>query len=134
MNINNFKKIVPTICDADTCATPEDWKKENPIMGHCAIVSVLAQELFGGIIVRVSLQDTPYEKFKSHYLNIINGKEHDFTLSQFKSNPYLNKEKIEKNREYILSNPNTRKRFNLLKDRFNLKLTNINNNASKKLK
>lgn len=120
MTLEKFKEIVPKICKADTCNPPEDWKPENPTMGHCAIVSILAQELFGGIIVRVSLEGTPYEKFKSHYLNVIDGKEYDFTLDQFESNPYLNKERQEKNREDLLSNPNTKSRYEILKNRFNL--------------
>lgn len=122
MNITDFNKIVPIICRADTCNPPEDWTIENPTMGHCAIVSILAQELLGGIIVRVSLEGTPYEKFKSHYLNVINGKEYDFTLNQFKSNPYLNKERQERNRDDMLSHLNTKRRYEILKDRFNLEL------------
>lgn len=124
MTLEKFQEIILKICKADTCNPPEDWISENPTMGHCAIVSILAQELFGGIIVRVSLEGTPYEKFKSHYLNVIDGKEYDFTLNQFESNPYLNKERQEKNREYLLSNINTKKRYEILKNRFNLELKN----------
>lgn len=118
MTIEKFQEIIPKICNADTCNPPKDWKPENPTMGHCAIVSILAQELFGGIIVRVSLEGTPYEKFKSHYLNVINSKEYDFTLNQFKTNPYINKERKEKTREELLSNLDTQRRFNILKSRF----------------
>ena len=87
-------------------------------MGQCAIVSLLAQELFGGTIIRVSLEGTLYEKFKSHYFNIIDEVEYDFTLDQFESNPYLNKERQVRNREDILSNLDTKRRYEILKDRF----------------
>ena len=122
MTAEEFQEIIPKICKADTCNPPEDWIPENPTMCHCAIVSILAQELFGGIIVRVSLEGTPYEKFKSHYFNIIDRKEYDFTLDQFESNPYLNKERQEKNREDLLSNSSTKRRYDILKNRFNFKL------------
>lgn len=124
MTIEKFQEIIPKICEADTCNLPEDWVREIPTMGHCAIVSILAQELFGGIIVRVSLEGTPYEKFKSHYLNVIDGKEYDFTLNQFESNPYLNKERQEKSREDLLSHSNTQKRYEVLENRFNIELKN----------
>ncbi len=118
MTIKEFKDIIPKICKADTCNLPEVWDSKNPTMGHCAIVSLLAQELFGGTIIRVSLESTLYEKLKSHYFNIIDGVEYDFTLDQFESNPYLNKERHVKNREDILSNLNTKRRYDFLKNRF----------------
>jgi hypothetical protein len=89
-------------------------------------VLILAQELLGVIIVCVSLKDTPYEQSKSHYLSLIDGKEYDFTLNQFETNSCLNKERTEKSKDDTLSYPNTKKRFNMLKDRFNLKSTQIN--------
>lgn len=123
MTIEKFQEMISKICKADTCNPPEDWIPETPTMGHCAIVSILAQELFGGTIVRVSLEGTVYEKFKSHYLSVIDGKEYYFTLDQFESNPYLNKERQETNREDLLSHPNTKRRFNMLKNRFNLEMS-----------
>ena len=107
MIIKEFQKIAPRICNSDTSSHSKIWKLKNPTQGHCAIVSILAQELFGGTIVRVSLEGTSYDKLKSHYFNIIDGVEYDFTLDQFESNPYLNKERQAMNREDILSNSDT---------------------------
>ena len=119
MTIEEFKYIVPKICNIDTSSHPEDWKHENPTQGHCAIVSLLSQDLFGGKIVKVSLEDTSYEKYKSHYFNIIDNKEYDFTIEQFEGNPYLNKGRQEKDREEIFSSSDTKRRYEILKDRFN---------------
>jgi len=83
MTIEQFQEIIPKICNVDTCKTPEIWTSKNPTQGHCAIISLLAQELFGGTIVRVSLINTPYEKMVSHFFNIISGVDYDFTISQF---------------------------------------------------
>ena len=118
MTINDFEKLIPKVCKADTNKDPGDWNLENPTQGHCAIVSVLAQDLFGGDIVRVSLFGTPYEEMKSHYFNIINGKEYDFTASQFKENPYLGVKREIISREKILSFPDTKRRYDLFKNRF----------------
>lgn len=114
-----FNTILPQLCDADTSSHPEIWSKENPAQGHCAIVSVLAQEKFGGDIVRVSMVGTEYGSIGSHYFNVIDGKETDFTISQFKDNPYRDIRREKRTREEILSNPDTLRRYELLKDRFN---------------
>jgi len=118
MNIGKFNKIIPKICNKNTSSNPKDWSENNPTQGHCAVVSLLAQEIFGGDIVRVSLLGTPYKKMRSHYFNIINGKEHDFTSSQFKENPYFNLIRQNKTRDKILSLADTKRRYTLLKTRF----------------
>ncbi len=113
-----FNTALPNIYNADTSSHSEMWNKDNPAQGHCAIVSVLAQEKFGGDIVRVSLAGTEYESIGSHYFNVIDGKEVDFTISQFKNNPYQDIKREKRTREEILSNPDTQRRYKLLKDRF----------------
>lgn len=114
-----FNTVLPHIYNADTSSHPKTWNKDNSAQGHCAIVSVLAQEKFGGDIVRVSLAGTEYENIGSHYFNVIDGKEIDFTISQFKNNPYADIKREKRTREEILSNLDTQRRYDLLKDRFN---------------
>lgn len=121
MTTEKFQEIILQICSADTSSHPENWNVENPTQGHCAVVSLLAQDLFGGKIVRVSLDGTQYEEFNSHYFNLIDNKEYDFTIEQFEGNPYLNEERTEKDRKEILSNPDTKNRYEKLKERFNNK-------------
>jgi len=50
MTTEEFKKTILNICSKDTSSDPANWTKDNPTYGHCAIVSVLAQDKFGGII------------------------------------------------------------------------------------
>jgi hypothetical protein len=67
-----FSQILPKVCMRDTSADPEHWTPENRLWGHCAIVSLLAQEYFGGELLRVSLENVEELKYlRSHYINKI---------------------------------------------------------------
>jgi hypothetical protein len=70
MAVKKFKKILPKIYGKDTSFDPKGWTKDNPFWGHCAVVSLLAQSLFQGEIVGVSLKDTKFAKLKFHFWNI----------------------------------------------------------------
>ena len=50
-----FRAILPEICDSETSQSPQGWKPTNPLWGHCAVVSLIAQNLFGGELLRASL-------------------------------------------------------------------------------
>lgn len=117
MTTEEFKKTILNICNKDTSSDPTNWTEDNPTYGHCAIVSVLAQDKFGGIILKKSYTKDSVEY--SHYLNKLpNEKEIDFTIDQFNgdvSNFYKTEERT---KERILSNPDTLKRYGLLKLRF----------------
>ena len=74
-----FEAILPRICDRDTAFDSKSWSLENPLWGHCAIISVLAQNLFGGDILFGKNGDV------RHYWNrMTNGLEKDFTIAQFR--------------------------------------------------
>lgn len=119
-----FQKIIQDICFRDTSADPEHWSTENPLWGHCAVVSLLAQDHFGGALMRQSLAGIPeLEYLRSHYSNKLpDSTDADFTLEQFRGKlpPYLPKE--ERRREHTLSNFDTLKRYELLKNRFEMEL------------
>lgn len=82
---DEFRALLPKICDAETASDMKRWTSENPLYSHCAVVSLLAQDLFGGSLLRASL--LPYPEFahmRSHYWNKLpSGWETDFTESQF---------------------------------------------------
>jgi len=80
-----FKQLLPLICDKETSSDPDNWTPENPLWGHCAIVSLVAQNLFGGELLRGSLMEVPgFERMRSHYWNkLADGSIEDFTKSQF---------------------------------------------------
>lgn len=105
---DEFRTRIFQICDAATSLDPQNWTHENPFYAHCAVVALLAQDIFGGVLLRASLE--PYPKFahlRSHYWNkLSDGSELDFTESQFCGHrPALIGEI--KTREYVLYDPKT---------------------------
>lgn len=106
-----FQAILPSICDRETCVSPEDiigWTFGNPLYAHCAVVSLVAQDLFGGELVRASLEPFPeFAHMRSHYWNRLpDGTEVDFTEPQFFGRrPALVGEP--RTRSYALYNPKT---------------------------
>ncbi len=74
-----LKQVLPGICSRDTTYDNNSWSPENPLWGHCAVVSVLAQSLFGGEILFGKAGDL------KHYWNRMpDGTAEDFTLDQFR--------------------------------------------------
>ncbi len=122
----NFLKILAKICDRDTSADPEHWSAENPLWGHCAVVALLAQDQFGGTLVRWYLEGVAgLEHVRSHYSNILpDGTEFDFTAEQFQGKLPKDLPAEERTREQVLSYPDTQRRYELLRDRFEAELLN----------
>ena len=120
-NVHEFRKILRTICARDTSADPGGWTPENPLWGHCAVVALLAQDMFGGKLIRVDLTHVPkFAHMRSHYLNDLgSGQGEDFTAAQF-GPQYLPHELKSETRErsYVLSYPETMERYQLLALRF----------------
>ncbi len=117
MDKEEFYRNILNICNKDTGSDLSNLVKDNPTYGHCAIVSVLAQELFGGVILRKSYTENGMEY--SHYLNKLSDNlKIDFTKDQFKGNipDFLKTE--ERTKEKILLNSDTLRRYNLLISRF----------------
>lgn len=93
----------------------EKWNVNNLTCGQCAITALIIQECFGGTIHRISVNEN-----ETHYFNIINGNIIDLTKEQFdvenikieyEPNELVSKEKI-------LSNSNTKERYNILKKKY----------------
>lgn len=104
-----FKDLLPAICNLETSSDPNNWTQENPLWGHCAVVSLVAQNLFGGKLARASLEDTEFAEMVSHYWNIFpDGTGEDFTAPQFQGKkPVLTAS--ERTRDYVLYDPKTGK-------------------------
>jgi len=118
-----FKETLLKICTKETSSSPDTWSTENPLLGHCAVVTLLAQDLFGGEILRGSLDNTPFAYMRSHYWNKLpDGTEIDFTKDQFQSNSPQNLKSEPRTREYLLSNAETLKRYTLLKALFDAEI------------
>lgn len=114
--LNSLQEILVKCYSKDT-AYPlniELWNSKNPTCGQCAITAVIIQDYFGGTIHRIKMKDN-----ETHYFNILDGKIVDFTKEQYELyNIVIQYEPNELiSRERILSNPNTNKRYNILKER-----------------
>lgn len=122
MTVEEFKKTILNICDKDTSSAPTNWTEDIPAYGHCAVVSVLAQDKFGGIILKKSYTKDNVEY--SHYLNKLpNENEIDFTIDQFNGNVPNFYKTEERTKERILSKSDTLRRYNLLVSRFDKQAT-----------
>ena len=121
MDIKLLERALQKSWCKETAYQADDWSETNPAIGQCAVTALLLNDYFGGEIVW-SEAILPNGQFISHYFNLIDGKEIDLTRSQFPEGTFI-PPGVKKNknftttREYILSNENTKKRYELLKER-----------------
>lgn len=123
-----FKALLPAICDKETSQDAEHWTPENPLCGHCAVVSLVAQNLFGGELLRASLASIPeFAHMRSHFWNkLADGSEEDFTKLQFGEKYPSGLLAESRDRSYVLSYAETVKRYKLLAWRLAKALNNDN--------
>ncbi|HAI22195.1 MAG: hypothetical protein UV28_C0013G0019 [Candidatus Collierbacteria bacterium GW2011_GWE2_42_48] len=115
INKEQFQEAVVKSGKKETSMSPDHWNEENPTLGHCAVVALTAQDIYGGKLLKASLEGTGFAYGRSHYWNLLpDGSEIDFTEAQFEGRkPQLNGEV--RTREYVLSNELTKQRYELLK-------------------
>lgn len=115
-----FSWIILTVCAPDTSADQKGWSKFNPLWGHCAVIALLAQDLFGGTLIRKSLLEVPgLEHIRSHYLNKFpDGREWDFTYTQFAEKLPIDLPREERTREQLLAHPDTKLRYEAFRSRY----------------
>ena len=135
--IQELEKVLPQAWTEATSAYTGIWSRNNPASGQGAITAALVQEKLGGEIVRVVWSDL--DRQNSHYFNILpGGVRVDLTYSQFPSTAQFappmgssDEELIAATRaylqskdfggsayDYILSFPETRARFDALKQNY----------------
>lgn len=110
MEIEQLKQLLIQSWNSETCAPglKTEWSEENPSLGQCAITTLIVNDFFNGKIMRCI---TP---FGSHYYNLIDNQLIDLTVEQFSGEipQYENSE--ERTREYLLSNEDTKNRYEKL--------------------
>lgn len=127
---NEFENMLLSICDTKTSHDPDRWTPNNPLCGHCAVVALLAQDLFGGELLRASLEGTEFAYMRSHYWNKLpDGTEIDFTDSQFKGCYPENLKPEIREREHLLSHSATKERYEILARRFKEAVIQYENTA-----
>jgi hypothetical protein len=122
MTKEKFRDVSTKCCSKETSFVPEYWNKNNPTLGHCAVIALIAQDIFGGELLRASLKETKFAYEKTHYWNLLpDTSEVDFTEEQFMGKKPKLMGEI-RTREHILSNKQTKQRYQLFKTVFLLKL------------
>jgi len=117
MKISELKRIIEMSWSKETCypMSCDVWSIDNPSLGQCAITALVVNDFLGGKIMRCMCGEV------SHYYNIINGEVVDLTKEQFNGLVPDYDNSIERTREYVLSNEDTKSRYLKL-------LNNVRNN------
>lgn len=123
MNIVLLKQLLYLSWDYETCSPglKNKWNIENPSLGQCAITALIANDYLGGKIMRCM------SSTGSHYYNLIDDIIIDLTKEQFMGERPQYEESLEKTRDYLLSNEDTKKRYLILKEKIQRKIATIDN-------
>lgn len=113
MTIELLKEKFNKIYAKDTCypVCRDNWSENNPTLGHCAVVSLIVNDYFGGDLYKIKIDGV------SHYFNFIDENIIDLTAAQF-GKPIDYSGKIKKTRDEMLANEDTLMRYKLFKSRF----------------
>ncbi len=97
----------------ETCAPRmrDRWSDENPTLGQCSITAFLVQDLFGGRVFGVPLEDGNY-----HCFNEADGKVFDLTSEQFGDRKLDYTLRHEQFRHDHFMKPGKRERYEALKE------------------
>jgi hypothetical protein len=96
---------------SDTSSDPKHWSASNPAWGQCAVTALIVQDLLGGQLLRSTVGTI------SHYWNQLpSGDELDLTRQQFGEHTVMGPVEL-RTREYVLSSPETVRRYDELKRR-----------------
>lgn len=127
MEIEKLKLLLADSWEGITCSPGlrNNWSKEIPSLGQCAITALIVNDFFGGKIMRCMTS------LGRHYYNLIDNKFIDLTVEQFLGEIPQYENGQERTREYLLNNEDTRKRYEILL--YNLKQV-IRHSQGKKFK
>jgi hypothetical protein len=117
----SLRDALEQVWTAETSADPVNWSANNPAWGQCAVTALILQDLFGGDLIRCKVAGI------SHYWNRLpSGEEIDLTRDQFRE-PAESTPAETRTRGFVLSFPDTVKRYELLRARLMLNLPEPNN-------
>lgn len=112
-NPKDLYDALSQIWSADTCAPrlKNQWTKENPTLGQCSITAFLAQDLFGGKVYGVPLEDGNF-----HCYNVVGECKFDLTSEQFGNRKLNYENNPEQFREVHFAKEEKRNRYEYLKE------------------
>ena len=90
----------------------DDWSKDNPTLGQCSITAFLAQDIFGGKVEGIKLEDGGW-----HCFNVVGDCVFDLTSEQFKDKALDYSEFSEQSREEHFSKDEKKLRYEYIKNR-----------------
>ena len=103
-----------------TCAPrmAQDWSEGNKTLGQCSITSFLVQDLIGGEVYGIRLEDGNF-----HCFNVIDGRSFDLTSEQFKEKPDYSSA-ILQDRKVHFAKEEKYRRYLLLKEKLDAVMKN----------
>ena len=108
-NIDAFREALQHAWSRETTSDPDVWSPGCPAWGQCAVTALVVQDLFGGQLLRAQVEGA------SHYWNELEGgTQIDLTREQFESNDFRPGPIETRSRDYVLSFPSTRSRYDQL--------------------
>lgn len=109
-----MEKLLESSWFKETSADPKNWNIFNPAWGQCAVTALVVQDFFGGELLRAVAKSKKGNSV-SHYWNLLpDNQEIDLTMKQFSDDTSLENEE-KRDRKYVLSFLQTRKRYSLLR-------------------
>lgn len=112
MTLPGFIERIERAWCKKTSADPDKWSEFLPEHGQCAVTALVVQDILGGQLLRAEIDGV------SHYWNRLPGRGHlDLCAGQFPQDAECTSEVVERERDYVLSFPDTLARYELLRDR-----------------
>ncbi len=110
----DYYDLLSDIWCADTCAPRmrSEWTKENKTLGQCSITAFLMQDIFGGKVFGI-----PLENGSVHCFNVVGDCVFDLTSEQFGGKALNYEECPEQSREEHFAKEEKRLRYEYLKAR-----------------
>ncbi len=110
----DYYDLLSEIWSAETCAPRmcSEWTRENPTLGQCSITAFLMQDIYGGRVYGVPLEDGNY-----HCFNEVGGCVFDLTSEQFGDKKLDYENCPEQDRKVHFAKEEKRLRYEKLKER-----------------
>jgi hypothetical protein len=129
VNESELEQALQSSWCRETCSpsSQPQWSPENPAWGQCAVTALVVQDYRGGDMVWATAF-LPDDRQISHYFNLINGEEKDYTRQQYPVGTKIplgisRLQGFATTRDYVLSNEDTVRRYELLKRRVEERLS-----------
>jgi hypothetical protein len=117
LGVDALEDALERAWEQSTSSDPGKWASANPAWGQCAVTALIVQDYYGGELRRGLVDDIP------HYWNILEeGRQVDLTLRQFGDSARPS-DVQPRDREYVLSFPETVSRYERLRSAVDRYLT-----------